>query len=119
MSEKPFNENMAEGRKVGGFKKDAHCSFALFVVHSSLIEKGWIDASFLEGLKHNAWVVIQGFVQNCLTQNVKMVYKNNFDKSLYTMQLLPMYRCKYTSKAVIKSRGSYKFCETLLVFEDP
>ena len=35
------------------------------------------------------------------------------------MQLLPMYRCKYTSKADIESRGLYNFCETLLVYEDP
>ena len=30
-----------------------------------------------------------------------------------------MYRCKYTSKAEIESRGLYNICEKLLVFEDP
>ena len=35
------------------------------------------------------------------------------------MQLLPTYRCKYTAKADIKSRGLYNFCEISLVFEGP
>ena len=48
-----------------------------------------------------------------------MDHKKKFHRSLQTMQLLPMYRCKYTSKADIKSRGLYNFCKTLLVFEDP
>ena len=35
------------------------------------------------------------------------------------MQLLLMYRCKYTYKADIESRGLYNFCEMHMVFEDP
>ena len=84
-----------------------------------IIEKGWINASFLQGLKHNTWVAIPGFVQNGLTQNVKMDHKKKFHRSLQTMQLLLMYKCKYISKAEIESRDLYNFCETLLVFEDP
>ena len=34
------------------------------------------------------------------------------------MQLLPVFRYKYTSKADTKSRGLHNFCEMLLVFED-
>ena len=82
MSEKPFNEKMAESRKVEGLKKDGHHSYVSFVVYTLIIEKGWIDASFLEGLKHNTWVTIPGFVWNGLTQNVKMDQKKKFHKSL-------------------------------------
>ena len=35
------------------------------------------------------------------------------------MQLLFMYRCKYTSIADIEPRGLYNICETVLVFENP
>ena len=35
------------------------------------------------------------------------------------MQLLPIYRCKYTFKAEIECRGLYNFCEAFLDFEDP
>ena len=63
--------------------------------------------------------VIPGFFHNDLTQNMKMDYKKEFHRSIQTMQLLPMYRCKYTSKEHIESRGLYIFCEILLVFEDP
>ena len=72
VSEKPFHENMAESRKVGELKKDAHYSYASFLVHRLIIEKGWINALFLMGLKHNTWVAIPGVFQNGLTQNVKM-----------------------------------------------
>ena len=68
-------------------------------------EKGWIGAKFVQGLKHNTWVVIPSFVQNGLNQNVKMDHKKNVHRSLQTMQLLPMYRCKYTSEADIESSG--------------
>ena len=34
------------------------------------------------------------------------------------MQLLSMFRCKYASKAEIKSRKMYNFCETVLVLEN-
>ena len=50
---------------------------------------------------------------------MKMDHKKKFHRSLQTMWLLPMYRCKYTCKVEIESRGFYNFCETLLVFEDP
>ena len=50
---------------------------------------------------------------------MKMDYKKMFHRSLQTMQLLPMCRCKYTSKADIESRGLCNFHETTLVFEDP
>ena len=62
MSEKPFDENMAERRKVGELKKDGHYSYVSFVVHTSIIEKSWIDAKFSQGLKHNKWVAIPDFV---------------------------------------------------------
>ena len=51
-------------------------------------------------------------MQRCIT-------KKKFHRSLQTMQLLSMYRCKYTYKVEIESRGLYNFCEPLLVFEDP
>ena len=70
-------------------------------------------------MKHNKWLVIPGFVQNDLTQNVNMVHKKKFCRDFMTVQLLPMYRCKYISKADIESRGLYNFCEMLLVFDDP
>ena len=44
---------------------------------------------------------------------------SNFHRSLKTMQPLPIFICKYTSKIEIQSRGLYNFCETLLFFEDP
>ena len=72
VSEKPFNENMAESRKDGELKKDGLYWYVLFILHRSIIKKGWIDASFFQRLKHGTWVVIPGFVQNGLTQNVKM-----------------------------------------------
>ena len=45
MSEMKFDENIAESRKMDELKKDEHHSFVSFVVHTSIIEKGWIDAS--------------------------------------------------------------------------
>ena len=48
-----------------------------------------------------------------------MDHKKKFHRSFQTIQLVPIYRCKYTSKAEIESRGLYNCCETLLVFEDP
>ena len=89
------------------------------IIHTSIIEKGLIDVVFLQGLMHNKRIEIPDFVQNGLAQNVKMNRKKTFHRSLQTMQLLLMYRCKYTSIAHIESRGLYNFCETLLVFEDP
>ena len=65
------------------------------------------------------FLVIPRFVQNGLTQNVKTDQKKKFHRSLQTLQLLPMCRCKYTSKADFEPRGLCNFCETLLVFEDP
>ena len=92
--EKPIDENTSERRKVGELKKDALYSYVSFVVHTLIIENSWIDASFLEGLKHNTYVAIPGFVQNGLTQNVKMDHKKKFHRTLQTMQVLPMYTCK-------------------------
>ena len=110
---------MAESRKVGELKKFSSLLYVSFVVHTLIIEKGWIDASFLDGLILNTWVAIPCFVHNGLTQNVKTDNTKKFHSCLKTMQLLPMYRCKYTSNAEIESSGMYSFCETLLVFEDP
>ena len=45
--------------------------------------------------------------------------KKKFHRSLKTLQLLPIYRYKYTSNTDIASRGLYNFCEYLLVFEGP
>ena len=89
MSEKPFNENMAESRKVGELKRDAHYSCVSFVVHTLIIKKGWIDALFLQVLKHNTWVSIPVFVWNGLTQNVKMDHKKKFHGSLQNAQFFP------------------------------
>ena len=85
-SEKPFNENRAESRKVGKLKKGCHHSYASFLVHTSMIENGWINAKCLQELKHNTWVAIPGFVQHGLTQNVKMDHKKKFRRYLQTMQ---------------------------------
>ena len=109
MSETPFDENMAESRKVGELKKDGLHAYVSFILHISIIEKGWINSSFLQGLRHNKWVVIPGFVQNGLTQTMKMDQKKMFHRNLQTMQLLPMYECKYTSKANMEYRGLYNF----------
>ena len=70
-------------------------------------------------MKHNTWFAIPGFVWDGLTQNVKMDNKMTYHRSLKTMQLLPMSRCKYTSKADMESRDLYNLYETLMVFEDP
>ena len=40
LSEKPFDENVAERRIVGELKKDGHYSYVSFVNHTSIIEKG-------------------------------------------------------------------------------
>ena len=90
----------------------------LFILHSSNIKNGWIDATFLQGLRNNKWVVIPSFVQSNLTKKMKIDHKKKFHRYLQTIQLLPMYRCKYIAKADIESRGLHNFCETLLVFED-
>ena len=63
MTEKPFDENMDESRKVEELKKDGLYLNDSFIL-TSIIEKGWINASFLQGLKHNKWVVIPSNVQN-------------------------------------------------------
>ena len=47
-----------------------------------------------------------------------MDHKKKFYNSLEAMQLLSMFRCKYTFKADIESRGMYIFWKTLLFFED-
>ena len=49
VSEYPFDENMAERRKVGELKKDAHYSYVSFVVCSSIIKKILIDINFNQG----------------------------------------------------------------------
>ena len=85
---------MAESRKVGELERDGHYSYVLFVVHTSVIEIGWIDASFLQGLKHNKWDAIPGFVQNGHTQNVKMDHKKSFTK---VSRLCRCFLCKDTS----------------------
>ena len=72
VSEKPFDENLAESRKIWELKKDAHYSYALFAVHTSIIEKGWFDAKFIKRLRHNKWVATPGFFQSDLTRNVKL-----------------------------------------------
>ena len=77
-----------------------------------------MNASFLQRLNHITWVAIPGFVQHGLTQNEKMDNKIGFYKILHMMQLLPMYGCKYTSKAEIEYSGLYSYCDMLLVFED-
>ena len=59
------------------------------------------------------------FVQNGLTQNVKMDHLKKLLQILQTKPMLTMYRCKYTSKAEIELRSLYNFDETLLNFEDP
>ena len=85
---------MAESRKVVELKKDFLYWYVSFALHSSIIKKGWIDATFLQELNSNKWVVIPSFVQNGLSQNVKMNHEKKFHRSLQTMQMLPMYKCK-------------------------
>ena len=70
MSQKQFGEDMAERKKIGELKKDDRYSYVLFIVHTSIIEKGWTNAEFVQGLRNNTWVAIPGFVQNGPTQNV-------------------------------------------------
>ena len=109
VSEMPFDKNLAETIKVWELKKDDLYWYVSFVLHTSITKKGWIDATFFQGLNHKKWVVILSFIQNGLTQNKKMDHKKTFHRSLQTMQQLPMYRCKYTSEADIESRGLYNF----------
>ena len=89
ITEKPFDENMAKKESLGSKKVD-HYLYLSFVVHTLIIEKGWINESFLQGLKHNTWVSIPGFVQNGIAQYVQMYHKKKFHRSLQTMKLLPM-----------------------------
>ena len=104
MSEMPFNENMAERRQVVELKTDGLYWYVSFVLHTSIIKKHWIDATFLQGLNHNKWIVIPSFFHKGLTENVKMDHKKKFHRSLQTIQLLPMYRYKKTSNEDIESR---------------
>ena len=67
VSEKPFDDTMAESRKVMGLKKYGLYWYVPFALHTSIIKKGCIDATFLQGLNNNKWVVISSFVQNGLT----------------------------------------------------
>ena len=107
---------ISEHRKVVELKNDGLCWYVSFVFHGSIIVKGWIDATFLQRLNHNKSVVIPSFVLKCLTQNVKMDHEKKFHKSLQTMQLLPIYRCKYTSKAENEWRGLYNFVKLFWLF---
>ena len=47
----PFDENLAKSRKVGGLKKDVLYLNVLFILHTSVIEKGWNDGKFAQGIK--------------------------------------------------------------------
>ena len=58
----PFDEDMAESMKVGELKEDCFYWYILFIIHTSYIEKGLIHATFLQGLRHNKWIVIPCFV---------------------------------------------------------
>ena len=58
----PFEKNIAEYRKVAELKKDDLYWYFSYVLHTSIIEKGWINETFLQGLRHNKWVVIPSFV---------------------------------------------------------
>ena len=93
MSKLPFDGNMSESIKVFDLKKDHIYLYVSFVLHASIIEKGWIDATFLQELRHNR-AVIQGDTIKCLA-----------------VQQLPMFRCKYASKSDIQSRGVHNFIE--------
>ena len=99
----PIHENMTENRKVAELKKDSLYWCVSFVVHRSNIQKGWMDVCFLQRLNHSKWVVIPVFFPKGLAQNVKMDHNMKFHRSLQTMQLMPMFTCKYICKAVIES----------------
>ena len=45
MSEKPFDENIAESRNMAQLKKDGLYWCVSFVFLKSIIENGWIDAT--------------------------------------------------------------------------
>ena len=64
-----------------------------------------LDANFLKGLRHDNWGIIPNDVLRGLGQNANMEKKVH--KSPQTLQLLPMFRCKYTID--IKVRGTCKF----------
>ena len=94
VSKKPFDENMAENRNVVELKKMVFFGiFHLQLMYQLLRRVGLM----YHLLRHNKWDVIPSFVQNDLTQNVKMDHKKKFHRSLQTMQLLTMYKCKYIS----------------------
>ena len=106
----PFHEKDTKSRKVMDLKKDVFYWYISFLLHLSIIEKSWNDAMFLQGLKHNKWVIIPSYALKGLIQNVKVDHKKKFHKNLQIIQLLPMFRCKYTSKEDIESRELYIFC---------
>ena len=50
MSEMPFDENMTESIKIGELKKIGLYRYISYLHHILIIEKGWIDATFIQGL---------------------------------------------------------------------
>ena len=71
---------MAKSTKFAKLKYDCHSWYVSFALHTSIIEKHWINATLVQGLRHNKWVVIPSFVLKGLTQNVKMDHKKKFQK---------------------------------------
>ena len=67
---------------------------------------------FSQGLKHNKGAFFPDDILRGLAQNGKMCHKK------VTLQLLSMFRCKYTTKPNIELRLTYSICEILFAFDD-
>ena len=63
-----------------GLKKYDLYLYISYILHTSIIERGFIDARFLHVIKHYNWVVIPRYVLKGLTLNMKMGHK----KTIFT-----------------------------------
>ena len=82
-----------------------HFRYISFILSSSIIEKGWIDATFLQKLKNNNWAVVPGENLKGLAQNVKMDHKKSSccpcsHASMAPQHRLNQERCKIFGKLI-------------------
>ena len=77
------------------------------------------NTTFCQESRHNKWIITPDDVLRGLAQDPKMDHKKKLHNSHQTLQLLPIFRCKFTAKADIESSVIYHFYVTLLAFENP
>ena len=102
-SELLFHENIAESIKISDLNKDGIYWYNSYALHSAKFEK---------------WAIISGMSSETLLRMSRWISRK-VNKSHKTLQLLPIFRCKYTSKADFKSSLTYNICESAFAFEDP